>query len=58
MTDRRSSAWLTFLKAKKSVNDAIKAFNYKEAQRQLSDALFVSLSFIYLLCIKNVFLFI
>jgi hypothetical protein len=41
VTDRRSSTYVTFVKIKKHAHDSIGACNYKEAQRQLSDALFV-----------------
>ncbi|KAI6239168.1 BHLH domain-containing protein [Aphelenchoides fujianensis] len=41
VADRRSPAWITFLKAKQNAMDAITSCNYKEAQRQLREALYI-----------------
>ncbi|KAI6177315.1 BHLH domain-containing protein [Aphelenchoides bicaudatus] len=41
VTDRRSPSFMTFLKCKKQANEAVNALNYKEAQRQLYEALYI-----------------
>ncbi|KAI6229395.1 BHLH domain-containing protein [Aphelenchoides besseyi] len=41
VADRRSPTWMTFMKTKQNAMDAIIGCNYKEAQRQLSEALYI-----------------